>query len=228
MYEFLLIDLDDTILDFHMQEKVAIEKTLSGAGIKPTPENCTLYSQINDAHWKRLEKGEITRNQVLYGRFEELFSRLGIVADSKDTALSYMEYLAQGHYFLPGAEAALAALHKNYRLYLVSNGTASVQERRLKSANIGRYFESVFISQNIGINKPAKGFFDYCFAHIEGFDPKKTLIVGDSLSSDILGGKNAGIATCWVNRDHKPAKPELQPDYEIESLSQLEALLESL
>ena len=212
MYEFLLIDLDDTILDFHMQEKVAIEKTLSGAGISPTPENCTLYSRINDAHWKRLEKGEITREQVLYGRFEELFHVLGITADSKTTALSYMENLAQGHYFLPGAEEALAALQKKYRLYLVSNGTASIQERRLESAGIGKYFEAIFISQTIGVNKPGKGFFDYCFANIQDFNPKKALIVGDSLSSDILGGKNVGIDTCWVNPKHKSAPMELQPD----------------
>ena len=126
MYEFLLIDLDDTILDFHMQEKVAIEKTLSEAGISPTPEACTLYSQINDAHWKRLEKGEITREQVLYGRFEVLFATLGITADAKATANAYKENLGQGHYFLPGAEEAVKALQKKYRLYLVSNGTTSV------------------------------------------------------------------------------------------------------
>lgn len=226
MFEFLFIDLDDTILDFHMQERAAIEKTLSGAGVEPTAENCALYSRINDAHWKRLEKGEITRQQVLFGRFEELFAQLGISADSKNTALAYMENLGQGHYFLPGAQEALVSLCKKYRLFLVSNGTASVQEKRLRSADIGKYFEAVFISQNVGINKPAKGFFEYCFARIPGFDPGRALIVGDSLSSDIMGGKNAGIATCWVNPLHKLCKPDLQPDYEIESLSQLEPLLE--
>lgn len=228
MFEILLLDLDDTILDFHMQEKVAIEKTLSGTGIMPTPENCELYSRINDAHWKRLERGEITRQQVLYGRFHELFSRLGIAADSKETALAYMENLAQGHYFLPGAREAVESLSKRFRLFMVSNGTASVQRKRLASAGLEPYFEQVFISQDVGINKPAKGFFDHCFSHIPDFDPAKALIVGDSLSSDVLGGKNAGIATCWVNPQHKQADPERKPDYEIESITQLEALLHTL
>ena len=228
MFDILLLDLDDTILDFHMQEKVAIEKTLSGAGIPPTEENCALYSRINDGFWKRLEKGEVTRQQILYGRFEELFAQLGINRDSKETALAYMGNLAEGHYYLPGALEAVQSLCKHYRLFLVSNGTTCVQEKRLKSADLCKYFEGVFISQDIGVNKPNKGFFDYCFAHIADFDPQKALIVGDSLSSDILGGKNAGIATCWVNPNHKQADPERMPDYEIESITQLEVLLRTL
>ena len=228
MFDILLLDLDDTILDFHMQEKVAIEKTLAGAGIDPTPENCELYSRINDSFWKRLEKGEVTRQQILYGRFRELFCQLGIEKDSTETALAYMGNLSEGHYFLPGAREAVVSLSKRYRLFLVSNGTTCVQEKRLASAGIVPYFEGVFISQNIGVNKPAKGFFDYCFAHIPGFDPARALIVGDSLSSDILGGINAGIATCWVNPKHKQADPERTPDYEIESITQLEALLRTL
>lgn len=228
MYKFLLLDLDDTIFDFHKQEKVAIQKTLSGVGIDPTEENCMLYSRINDAFWKRLERGEVTRQQVLVGRFEELFSTLGVEGNAENTAKAYMENLSQGHYFLPGAQEALIQLHKKYRLFLVSNGTASVQERRLQSGNIEKYFEKVFISQNVGVNKPAKGFFDYCFASIPGFEKSQAIIVGDSLTSDILGGKNVGIATCWVNPDGKQPREDICPDYQISSLSQLPALLESL
>ena len=228
MFEYLLIDLDDTILDFHMQEKVAIEKTLTDAGIRPTEENCDLYSRINDSYWKRLEKGEVTRQQVLFGRFEELFTCLGISGDSEQTARAYMQNLATGHYFLPGAKEAVAALSEEYRLFLVSNGTTSVQEPRIESADIGQYFEAIFISQKIGINKPAKGYFDYCFAHIPGFDQEKALIVGDSLSSDIRGGKNAGIRTCWVNPKDKEAPADLQPDYQIRSITELLPLLKSI
>ena len=161
MFDILLIDLDDTILDFHKQEKVAIEKTLLDAGISPTQENCALYSRINDSYWKRLERGEVTREQVLLGRFEELFSTLGIAGDPADTAKAYMINLSRGHYYLPGAEQAVAQLSKQYRLFLVSNGTTVVQEPRIQSADLEKYFEGIFISQKIGINKPAKGFFDY-------------------------------------------------------------------
>lgn len=228
MFEILFIDLDDTILDFKAQEDAAIVKTLTAAGIQPTGEICARYSRINKEHWARMEKGEIDRQQVLYGRFQVLFSELGVDADYKATALAYMENLSQGHYFLPGAEEALERLSKKYRLFIASNGTAKVQNKRLDSAGIRKYFEGIFISQDIGINKPDKGFFDYCFSHIPGFDPKKTMIVGDSPSSDITGGQNAGIATCWVNPNHRTYTRPNKPDYEIESLTQLEELLETL
>ena len=228
MFEFLLLDLDDTILDFQKSEEYGIRKTLSDAGIEPTEQICLRYSQINKEHWKRLELGEITRERLLISRFEELYRELGTEADPARSAVEYMDNMASVHFFLPGAEEAVHALSKKYRTFIVSNGTASAQERRLTSANLYPYFEKVFISQLIGVNKPAKEFFDRCFTQIPGFDPKKALIVGDSLSSDIQGGINAGIATCWVNPNHKPPKVNIPADYEIERLSQLEDLLDRL
>ena len=228
MFEILFIDLDDTILDFKAQEDAAIVKTLTAAGITPTEEICARYSQINKEHWARMEKGEIDRQQVLFGRFQVLFAELGVDADWETVALSYMENLSEGHYFLPGAEEALEGLSKKYRLFITSNGTAKVQNKRLDSAGIRKYFEEIFISQDIGINKPDKGFFDCCFSRIPGFDPKKAMIVGDSPSSDITGGQNAGIATCWINPKHRTYSRPNKPDYEIESLVQLEELLETL
>ena len=228
MIEFLLLDLDDTILDFKLQEHVAIRKTLADVGIDPTDAVCAQYSRINEAHWKRLERGELTRQQVLHGRFGVLFEELGVVADPAQTAKQYEGNLSDGHYFLPGAKEAVEQLSKKYKLYLASNGTAVVQQRRLASADIGHFFQEIFISQHIGANKPAKEFFDYCFDHIPGFDPEKAIIVGDSLSSDILGGINAGIRTCWINPKKKPADPNIRPDYTIENITQLEELLETL
>ncbi len=228
MIEFLLLDLDDTILDFHKQERVAIEKTLSAVGIAPTEENCQLYSRINKQYWKRLELGEVTREELVWGRFAALFETIGVTGDPVQTSMNYVENLSEGHYFLPGAEAALQQLHQKYPLYMVSNGNTVVQERRLKSADMEKYFKGIFISQSIGADKPSKAFFDYCFARIPGFDPAKAMIVGDSLSSDIQGGINAGITTCWINPVHKAYTPGRKPDYEIESLAQLPALLETL
>ena len=228
MFEVLLIDLDDTILDFHKAERVAVEKTLASIGIAPTQEVCTRYSRINQEHWERLERKELTREQVLVGRFAVLFEQLGIIADAVQTAQRYGENLGVGHYFLPGAREALEDLFGKYRMYIVSNGTAKVQAGRLESANIRHFFEDIFISQNLGVNKPDRRFFEACFAQIPDCALDRTMIVGDSLTSDILGGKNAGVATCWVNPRHKDAPDELCPDYEIESLAQLPALLETL
>ena len=227
MLEFLLIDLDDTILDFQKAEHIALRNTLRAFGVEPTDETCELYSRINRACWEALERGEMTRPQVAVGRFAELFAKVGVTADAADCNRYYWEQLSIGHYFLPGAEETLKELACRYRLYIASNGTKSVQQPRLESAGIGKYFADIFISEDLGADKPSKVFFDRSFARIPGFDPAKAMIVGDSLTSDIRGGINAGIATCWVN-PNKKASGAIRPDYEIESLSQLPALLKTL
>ena len=227
MTEFLFLDLDDTILDFQKAERIALAKSIREFGVEPTEAVLARYHEINKWHWEQLELGKLTRPQVLEGRFVQLFRELGQEVSAADCMKSYEHNLSIGHYFLPGAEEAVKRLHEKYRLFLVSNGTAVVQQGRLTSANLYPWFEKVFISQEIGFNKPDKAFFDRCFAQIPGFDPRKALMVGDSLTSDIQGGINAGLRTVWVNPAHKPAG-NIRPDYEIEGLSQLEALLEEL
>ena len=227
MIEFLFLDLDDTILDFHKAERIALSKTIRDFGVEPTEKVLHRYHLINKWHWEQLELGKLTRAEVLENRFKVLFQELGREVDATACARAYERNLSVGHYFLPGAEEAVEALSKKYRLFLASNGTASVQKGRMTSANLYRFFEKVFVSQEIGHNKPSKAYFDACFAQIPGFDRAKAIMVGDSLSSDIKGGINAGIATVWVNPEHKDCG-NVKPDYEIESLSQLEALLETL
>ena len=227
MIEFLFLDLDDTILDFHKAERIAISKTIRDFGVEPTEEILNLYHEINKWHWEQLELGNLTRAQVLVNRFGVLFEKLGVEVDAQKCAKVYEKNLSTGHYFLPGAEEAVDRLHKKYRLFLASNGTAVVQKGRMTSANLYRFFEQVFVSQEIGHNKPSKDYFEACFARIPGFEKEKAMIVGDSLSSDIKGGINAGIKTVWVNPGHKESG-QIKPDYEIEALSQLEALLETL
>ena len=228
MIEFLFLDLDDTILDFQKAERIAISKTIQDFSVEPTEELLDRYHLINKWHWEQLELGKMTRAEVLEGRFAMLFAELGVTVDPVAVARAYEHNLSIGHYFLPGAEEAVDALHKKYRLFLASNGTASVQKGRMTSANLYRFFEKVFVSQEIGHNKPSKEYFDACFAQIPNFDPAKAIIVGDSLSSDIQGGINAGIKTCWVNPSHAAPKNGILPDYEIEALHQLNALLETL
>ena len=228
MIEYLFLDLDDTILDFHKAEQVALSKTLRDFGIEPTEMVRNRYHVINKWHWEQLELGKLTRDQVQTGRFRVLFEELGVEADPAAVTARYMENLSVGHYFLPGAEETVELLSRKYRLFLASNGTASVQKGRMTSANLYRFFEQVFVSEEIGHNKPSKAYFDAAFARIPGFNPEKALMVGDSLSSDIRGGNNAGIRTCWVNPNHLPANPEIPADFEIETLAQLPALLETL
>ena len=228
MVEYLFLDLDDTILDFQKAEKIALEKTLRHFGIVPTDAVCSLYSRINRQHWERLEKKELTRPQVLTGRFETLFRQLQVQGDAAGIAWVYEENLSQGHYFLLGAEEALKSLSRNYELYLASNGTAHVQAGRIRSAGIAPYFKKIFVSEEIGADKPSREYFERCFAEIPGFCRERAMIVGDSLTSDILGGQNAGIRTCWVNPGRKPRREGIRVDWEIPSLSQLEDLLKTL
>ena len=228
MIEFLFLDLDDTILDFHKAERIAIAKTIRDFGVEPTEEVLHRYHIINKWHWEQLELGKLTRAEVLENRFAVLFSELGVGVDAALCARTYEKNLSIGHYFLPGAEEAVDSLHKKYRLFLASNGTASVQKGRMTSANLYRFFERVFVSQEIGHNKPSKDYFDACFAQIPDFDRERAIMVGDSLTSDIRGGINAGLKTVWINPDHVENTTDIHPDYEIESIKELEELLKTL
>jgi len=229
MIQYLFLDLDNTILDFNKAESIAIRKTMAAYGLEPTDALAARYSAINDLHWKALERGEMTRDQVVTGRFAVFFGENGIAVDPAEVAHTYEKFLSTGHWFLPGAEETVKQkLFGKYKLYLASNGTAVVQKGRMTSADLYPYFEQSFVSQELGHNKPSKAYFDAAFARIPGFDPDECLMVGDSLTSDILGGKNAGLRTVWVNPGHKTAPENLKPDYEIETLADLPALLEEI
>ena len=221
----ILLDLDDTLLDFGAAEKVALSKTLQELGIEPTEAKLHRYHEINISQWEAFERGELSRERVLTRRFELFFEELGLSIDAQACEDRYRHYLGIGHYFVEGAEALLEYLAPKYKLYLASNGVAETQYSRLESAGIGHYFEEIFISETTGHHKPEREYFDYCFARIANFDPNTTLIIGDSLSSDILGGNNAGIHTCWCNIKRLPPRPDIVPDFEIHSLAELYELL---
>lgn len=228
MIRNVLFDLDDTLFDFHKAEKIALTKTLVHFGIDPTEETLALYSTINAANWKRLELGEISREEVKVGRYRELFKTIGVECDPVKATAYYESMLAIGHYFMPGAPELLEELYGKYRLYIVSNGTAKVQEGRIESSGIAKYMDGIFISQVLGANKPDKQFFDICFAEIPDFSLSETVIIGDSLSSDIKGGINAGITTVWFNPKGIENDNDIKPDYTIKELSEVPGLLSQI
>ena len=225
MYRFLFLDLDDTILDFHKAEAIAIAKTFRKSGLPDTPEMIEHYSRVNHRQWELLNAGKITRDEVLTSRFEILFQESGIRADVGQVLEDYEHFLAIGHYFLPGALETLQYLSQKYNLYIASNGTAPVQDGRLKSAGILPLFQDVFISQRLGANKPSREFFELAAARIPDYSPKEALMIGDSLTSDIQGGVNAGIDTCWYNPKGLPLPDSPKPTYVIGALTELMKLL---
>ncbi len=224
----LLLDIDNTILDFSAAEAAAIRRAFAAQGLGADDALIARYSEINRSQWELLERGLLTREQVLLRRFELLFAELGIDAPAVEIAERYENELCVGHWFMPGAQELLETLSGRCRLFIVSNGSAKVQAARLASAGIGPYFEAVFISETLGADKPQPAFFERCFSQIPGFSPDRALLVGDSLSSDIRGAHNAGVPGCWYNPKGRPGRAELRPEYESRALGELPALLESL
>lgn len=229
MITTVLMDLDDTILDFHKAEQGALKKALRNIGVEPTEAVLARYSEINLSQWKLLERGKLTQEQVKVNRYHIFFEELGIDASPEETARYYEKSLAFEHELVEGASALLEKLRGTYRLYAASNGTYEVQRQRIADSGIGVYFEDFFISKKIGFHKPDKKFFEYCFSHIPNFCAGETVMVGDSLTSDILGGKNAGLKTIWFQEDKSVTDDgTIHPDYRIFKLSELPELLESL
>lgn len=202
-YTTLLLDLDETLFDFFKSEKIAIGKLMERYNIPVTEENRKLYSDINDSKWRKLERGEITRLQLLDERFSDFFEKVGVVVDTKEANLTYMKFLSQASFILDGALETCEKLSKQYTLYLVTNGTTIVQNGRLKDSPIMKYIKDVFISEEIGFNKPQKEYFDFVLSHIYEKDKSKILVVGDSVSSDIAGAVNSGLDSCWINRKNQ-------------------------
>ena len=229
MIRTIFLDLDDTILDFQKGERMALRKTFDAMGISYDEAIIERYLQINYEHWRALERGEITRDQVLIGRFERLFEEMEIEVSANDAQDLYQKLLSYEHDFLPGGKEMLDALTESgkYKLYMATNGIPEVQYPRIKDSGIGKYFEKIFISYEIGYPKPKIEFFEGCFAQIDGFKKDECIIVGDSLSSDIRGGINAGIKTCHLNR-FNIGYGDIVPDYTINNLSELAPLIESI
>ena len=222
----VLLDLDNTILDFNKAEHKALGRALSAQGLPFSDEIAARYHMINARHWEMLEDGILTRAEVLVRRYEALFRELGVAGDAQRTQALYEGFLAEGHWFMPGAEALLEALSGKARLFICSNGVQFVQDGRIASAGIAPYFEKIFISEHMDGNKPERRFFESCFREIPGFDRARAIILGDSLTSDIRGGRNAEILSCWYNPQGKENPGSIRPDYEIRELAEFAGLLE--
>lgn len=225
MIEKIMIDIDDTVLDFHLSESIALKKTLASLGLSATDEIVATYSAINDSQWKALERGEIERSVLLYRRFDILFERLGVEISGHEAQKRYEKALGGESHYLPGAEDMLKELSTKFELYAASNGTSVVQRPRIASAGLDRYFKEIFISEEIGYNKPAREFFDICLERMGSPSRASVMILGDSLTSDVLGGINAGIRTCHFAPKGNTAYSAVVPEFSVKTHAEFVELL---
>ncbi len=221
-YDILLFDADNTVLDFDKSEEQALQIVFSEHNIGYDQNVLDVYRKNNIAQWQLYEKGQISCAEVLLNRFVYTFRQLGIdCRDIRAVAADYDKQIHYGFYKIEHAEEVLAALKNSCRLYVVSNGSLSIQNSRMRGSGLDKYFVKRFIAEEIGVPKPSAEFFRRCFAAIDNFEKSRALIIGDSLTSDIQGGINAGIDTCWFNVGSAENNTDITPTYEIDDLRKL-------
>jgi len=228
MFKLLLWDIDGTILNFLAAEKAAIKKCFEILKLGPCDDAMVeRYSSINVRYWQMLERGEMSKPEILVGRFSEFFSCYGI-----DTSLAkafndeYQIRLGDTIVFTPHAIEMLDRYKGKIKQCAVTNGTKIAQSRKIDRSGLDNVFDDIFISEDVGYEKPALEFFKAVFDKIGAYNPEEVLIIGDSLTSDITGGINAGIKTCWYNPGHKENANHLPIDYEIADLSELVSIVD--
>ena len=230
MVHAILWDVDATLLDFHAAEKAAILKLFQQFNMgECTEEMLQRYSVINRGYWEKLERGELSREQVLIGRFQEFFTKEGLdVSLASKFNQAYQLALGDTIVYRDDCYQIIESLRGKVKQYVVSNGTVAAQEKKLRLSGLGALMDGVFLSEDLGVEKPNIEFFDKVFEQIGDLDRKKVIIVGDSLTSDIRGGNNAGIVTCWYNPGHVAPLEGIHVDYEITDLHEIYEIYQSL
>lgn len=224
MYRYILWDIDGTLLNFLEAEKAAVRQCFKIHGLGTcTDEMLAEYSGINVRYWQMLERGEMSKHDILIGRFREFFNNHGLPADKAEPFNDdYQIRLGDTVVYNPNALEVLHALKGHAVQCAVTNGTKIAQERKLEKSGLNDVFDHVFISEDVGFEKPDKRFFDIVFEALGFPDPKEVIIIGDSLTSDIKGGINAGISTCYYRSPgHPAAAGSVSADYEISDFNEL-------
>lgn len=227
-YTTILWDLDQTLLDFNRAMNCAFRAVCERYKLYVDDDIVARYAAINQSFWERLELGEISQKEVAIGRFRTLFQELKIGhVKSEEFNIAYQQELASVYFYVEGAKELVTTLRqKGYRQYIVTNGVAFTQESKVRRSGLDRLMDGVFISEHLRYPKPMKQYFDACFAALPQIKREECILVGDSLTSDMRGANNAGIAACWFNPDRKAKETEVRTDYEIHHLEELLPILE--
>lgn len=227
LYDVILWDVDGTLLDFSYSMDCALTKCLKEIGVEATKEIKERYSEINDNWWKRLERGEVTKAQLLTGRFTDLFAERQIDCYDVETFIQhYQQYLGTYFKYIDNSLEICKALKGKCRQCVVTNGVASTQLSKLKLSGLYDIMDDIFISEQLGAPKPHRFFFDRVLETMPEIRKEKILIVGDSLTSDMRGGNNAGIATCWYNPNNEINETAVEINFMIRNLKEVPLIVE--
>ncbi|MBQ7959597.1 MAG: YjjG family noncanonical pyrimidine nucleotidase [Clostridia bacterium] len=220
MYKYLLWDVDGTVLNFLASEAYAIRALFKKYNIgECNDEMIKMYSEINLKYWQKLERNELTKTEILIERFREFFGKIGVdTTIAEEFNEEYQVTLGDYIEFIDKAEEILLSQKGNYTLVAVTNGTKVAQEKKLRLSGLSEVFDAIFISENVGAEKPNKAYFDYVFEKLGITNKSEVLLIGDSLTSDMKGGVIAGVDTCWFNPAHKPNTIGIPVTYEIDDL----------
>ena len=230
MIKTILWDIDGTILNFQSAAENSLKNTFRKFGYgKITDELLHMYEGINDVYWCKLEKGEITKEKLLVERFVEFFTKIGVETTRvKEFNQAYLNGLLDTVVFMPEAYETVKKLHPQYKQYIVTNGVKQLQRQKIAKAKIEEFFDGIFISDEIGHEKPQIEFFDYVFDRIETQNRDEIMIIGDSLTSDIAGGIHAGIHTCWYHPSNEENHSDIKPEFTVMSHLAFQELLKQL
>ena len=221
-YRYLLFDADDTLFDFPKASARAFAIMCRTHGIPYTPEVYQRYHEINLELWAAFDRGEVTKEFVTLERYVRFLKALDLERDPAACNRDYLAALGEGVYPLPHAEEVCRTLKdRGHRMFIITNAVASVQRSRLRGSAFAELFEAAFISEEAGAAKPSAAYFDYVRRRLPGMTEGNTLVIGDSLATDIQGANHAGLPCCWVNPAGKPRREGLRIDYEIRDLRQL-------
>ena len=220
-YNCIMMDIDNTLLDFDAAERKALLETLQQFSLPCDEAAVSRYHEINSSLWGELNRGKIRRDKLVVERFDRFVKEIGAAAKAAELNRAYTEHLATHADVIPGAEEALQELAEVATMIAVSNGTESVERGRLKLSGFEKYFDDIFISEAVGVSKPNPKIFQMAMRKLGIEHSDKVLVVGDSLSADIQGGVNAGLDTCWVNMNGLENESGLTPTYEVKALSEL-------
>lgn len=224
-YRYVLFDADNTLFDFYRAERSALCDALARIGVQADDAVVATYSKINDGMWKMLERGEISKTELRTKRFEEFCSHYGIETDVPALARSYTDFLGTKSFLMEGAVETCRALAPHCELYIITNGIQSVQIGRFTPSPLAPFFKGIFVSEEVGFEKPRREYFAEVARRIPGFEPEKAIVIGDSLTSDIAGGIAFGVDTCWVNLTHQPAPADLKITYTVSRLEDVVPLV---